>query len=604
MDRPPHFGQLGKPRYRKPLKRPWGLDSEFMASGRKGAPEDVHSVQFSDGSLKKSVVLETAGDLRRWLANHRHIRAVYGFVVLPDLGSIQEWLGERHVDYRRRGVQLVGRVRYRGFKATVYDARPLLQSFGLRRLSDCGRVIGFPKLPKPEWLGLRAWKNDEEYQRFLEYARADAVITARIIQWLRDNFDADPMLHASAGTLARDRFLLPKRLARVKNTVIMPPLERKVKNCCYAGRSEGFVVGFSPGIVYNDVKSLYPCSLVATRALEIVDAEPCDSADLAVGPDVALDDMRYGWLEGVFRADNDLWGLPLRGGSNFYANGVISGFYHTFDLCAAKAEVIAVAHAYRPIFRRTETHDKYSELLVNRLEGRLGANESKFAKAVLNSLTGKLGQSHPIARTSNFFAYSTVLAHSHLIMSRLFDRCSGKIYAMDTDSIFTKTDMSGKHFELSDGENSVPVVMDVKGSGDLSFFRSKNYILKPGGGSRVVYGRHGWVYFIEDFLRLAGGTATELHTRKDIKHTLLTRQWEARKMAKGRWRTVPVRLNLDKLKQLLTADLKRKRPGYDSYGLVMERRNVASRAWKYEELMQMRGENPLGYPKILGYRYR
>jgi len=96
---------------------------------------------------------------------------------------------------------------------------------------------------------------------------------------------------------------------------------------------------------------------------------------------------------------------------------------------------------------------------------------------VLNSLSGKLGQAHPIARTSNFFAYSTLLAHSNLVMSMLFDKCP-RVLVMDTNSIFPKTNMGGKWFELTDGERSIPIVMDVKGKGDLAFFRSKNYILK------------------------------------------------------------------------------------------------------------------------------
>ena len=60
----------------------------------------------------------------------------------------------------------------------------------------------------------------------------------------------------------------------------------------------------------------------------------------------------------------------------------------------------------------------------------------------------------------------------------------------------------------------------------------------------------------------------------DIKHTLMTRQHEALKMAKGRWRTKPVVLKLDKLKALLSADAKRKRETFDSYDLVMNHKSI------------------------------
>ena len=100
-----------------------------------------------------------------------------------------------------------------------------------------------------------------------------------------------------------------------------------------------------------------------------------------------------------------------------------------------------------------------------------------------------------------------------------------------------------------------------------------------------VVGRHGWQYFYEDFLKLQDGSITELETRIDIKHTLLTRVKEAQKLATGRWRTKPVTLTLEKIKSLLKADLKRKRGNNDSYGLVMEHRSEPSQAWSYTDLL-------------------
>jgi hypothetical protein len=563
----------------------WAFDSEFMACGLAGHPEDVHSVQFSHGTPGDAVVLESAASLKAWLNAHRYIKVAYGFVIHPDLGSIGEWIGDEHVSYKARGSQLTGHIKYGGADITVYDARPLLQNFGFRRLEDCGKVVGYPKLAKPDWLGLRGWESEAEHQAFIEYAKADAVISSLIVSWLKSHFGADPALHASAGTLAGHEFSLPRRLTRSKNTVKLSPLERAVRGVCFAGRSEGFVTGFTPGVVYNDASSLYPVCLVATRALGITGAEPCDPGDLVVDSD--LENPHYGWLEGIFSTDNDLWGLPMRGSNNFYPIGTVQGLFHTFDLAAAKAEVLQISHAYRPTFDTVmpAAHGVYRDMLVKRLDGHLSEDDNRFSKAVLNSLTGKLGQGRPhIAVTSNFFAYSTILAHSHFVMSKLFDRCPTPILGMDTDSIFSATDMSGKHFEIA----GLPLYLKAKGRGDLVFFRSKNYILNEG-----VYGRHGWQYFLEDFFKLLDGP-TELVTRLDIKHTLLTRQWEALKMAKGRWRTKPVTLDLHKIKALLKADKKRARRSYDSYQLLLDRKNADSVAWRYEDVMTMKiGLDPL-----------
>jgi hypothetical protein len=568
----------------------WGFDSEFLASGKINEPSDVHSIQFSNGSAENTVFLDSAGSLKDWLYNHHRIKTLYGFVILPDLGSIEEWLPKGSVTIKTRGCQTIGSIKYRSFNAKVFDSRPLLQSFGIRRLADAGDLIGYPKLDKPDYLGLRAPQTVQEKQAFIEYANADAVITSRIIKWLNEKFNADPKLHTSAGTLARDAYQLPKRLKAEKKTVQLSPLETLVKNNCFAGRSEGFRTGWMQNAIYNDVRSLYPCSLSVTHALEITGVRPCNPNELDLE---SLDTLNYGWLQGTFQTNNQLWGLPLRGRNNFYATGTINGFFHTFDLMAAKAKPLYISQAFKPIFTFSPLHEQFVKSTLDRIEGRLKGTEKMFAKAVLNSLTGKLGQSHPIAKTSNFYAYHSILAHSHALMSQLFDRCTSEVLAMDTDSIFSFNDMSGKWFELNDGNYSIPISMDVKGKGNLSFFRSKTYIMKT--ENDYVIGRHGWQYFYEDFLKLHDGTLTELLTRQDIKHTLMTRNREAQTLAKGRWRTKPVTLTLEKIKQLLKADAKRDRKAFDSYGLVMEKKSCPSRPWQYENLL-LSSDNLIGYP--------
>lgn len=568
----------------------YAFDSEFLASGRAYAPEDVHTVQFSDGS--DSVVLEDAKSLKDWLANHRNIKVLYGFVVLPDLGSVEEWLGSNCVKVHKRGVQTVGLIKYGSTRIRVYDTQAMAKSLGFKNLAQVGDYLGLPKLPKPDWLGLRKWRTEYERQSFLRYARIDAIITAKFAQWLINELKADPMKYASAGTIVKEVFKLPRRLKG--RPIQLSPLEALVKQrATFAGRSEGYATGFTKDVFYNDVSSLYPCSIVATQCLRIKGIQQCDPRDLTISQD--LNDLRYGWIEGIFSSDNDLWALPIRAKNNVYVVGnQIYGLYHTFDLSASKAKVLHVLRAWKPIFGdKTFYTRKYADLLALRIDKPLTSEMKHYTKAILNALSGKLGQSHPIASTSNFFAYNTLLAHSHLVMSMLFDKCTSKILAMDTDSIFTHTDMSGKYFDITDGEHTIPINIGVKGKGDLAFFRSKRYILK---GEIDAIGAHGWRYFLEDYLKMFNGDITELTTRQDIKHTLLTREREALRMAKGRWRTKPVTLDLAKLKELLTADPKRNRATYDSYQLVMDRKSTPSRAWRYEDLLTME-QNPIGYPQ-------
>jgi hypothetical protein len=200
-------------------RKVWAFDSEFLMSGRAGHAEDIHTVQFSDG--ENAYVVESADDLKAWLLNHYRIGTLYGFVALPDLGSVSEWLGSSAVQIKKRGTQTTGWIRYGKAKIHVIDAQPMLSSFGLRKLADCGDMISYPKLNKPEWLGKRAWLGEAEHASFIEYAKADAVITSRIVRWLIENYGADPALYVSAGTIAAHEFEFPRRLKQVKNRVLI-----------------------------------------------------------------------------------------------------------------------------------------------------------------------------------------------------------------------------------------------------------------------------------------------------------------------------------------------------------------------------------------------
>jgi len=604
------------------MRKIWGFDSEFLVSGKVRARGDIQTIQFSDGLNSKALpfpldpenghtfVLENAEDTKDWiLRHHKSLKTVYAFVALCDIGSLHEWLGERAIKAYRRGVQHRATVKYGKARFQIYDAQPLLKSFGFSRLSDCGNFLGIPKLLKPNWLGQRDPQNREEHEYFLKYAARDATVTSRIVKWMIRKYNADPAELPSSGTLARKIFRFPRRLNRKKKTVFMSPFEQYVKQSTFAGRSEGFQTGLTRDVFYNDVGSLYPCSMVAIRALMIKSFKRCRSSDLDYSGKLDItehEQSQFGWIEGVFRTKNDQWGLPHRGFRNLYMTGdTIYGLFNTFDLGAAHVQVLTASKCWKPIFRSDRSsHDKFTRMLLRKLCGEVDKTEKRYIKAVLNSASGKLGQSHPQpATTSNFLAYNLLLGHSHLIMSRLFDEClklGSKPLAMDTDSIFSTVDMSGEWFKISDCYgNCVPIKMDVKGSGDLAFFRSKRYILwdksKPFVfGKNPCFGVHGWRYWIEDYLKLFNGTVTELDTRMNVKHTLLTRIKAAQKLILGHWRTRPEHLDLAKIKELLTADDKRKRTNYDSYQLVMDRKNVSSQAWNIDDYFDSAEWNYLG----------
>jgi hypothetical protein len=562
----------------------WGFDSEFLPTGTAGDPACVHSVQLSDG-LDDHYFLESGEDLKKWLRSRaRSLTEIFGFNQLCDLGAIKEWLPIGAVEVVNYRGKTVGKIRYGSTHVRAYDTMPLLVNFGLRRLADVGDIVGVPKLSKPAFLGLRKWQTQQEHEAFEAYAVADAVITSRATNWLLEQ-GCDPRKHASAGSLAADYFDFPKRHRRVKGRIMMPPIERAVAQSTYAGRSEMFTTGYTPYAVYNDVKSLYPCSIFATRALTIKDVQPCEPDEITISSD--LNNPNFGWLVGCFETRNKMWGLPIRAKQVTYVVGKVTGMFHTFDLAAAKAKAHWVAKAYKPVFdqSRNGAQDRFDRMLLDRVEGRLGDRKARYAKAVLNSTYGKLGQSHPEAPTTNYPAFSTILAHSHLIMSKLFDKCPTPILGMDTDSIFSATDMSGKYWNLTDGELTLPIVMEVKGKGELASFRAKSYMMREKGKPIRVYGRHCWHYFLEDYFKLWDKVEFPFTTRIEVKHTLKTRQKAALRLPLGFWNKKPVKLTRDKVRELLKADLKRARRTYNSFILFEQRKNQQSEPYVLDEIL-------------------
>jgi DNA polymerase family B len=533
----------------------WAIDSEFMMSGRKAHATDVHSIQFSNG-LDSSTFIETASQLKQFFWKHNYIKKMYAFNLAPEVGSLRAMLGESYSTHQE--ANKLGTVKFHklhnkkichiklpnnncgGFDCKIYDIQPLCHNLGFRNLKSLGKYLGFPKDEPPQWIGIRKWITPEEKETFVKYSLRDAEITSMAARMLKEKWNIDPEIHASVGTVAKEVFNFPVRLEKRENTnqFIIPPLEDRVRRSTFGGRSECFKTGYMEGIFYNDVKSLYPSSMLATRCLQITGAKECELSELDITGKVA---DAYGWIEGYFETNNELWGLPRRAKNNIYMTGTFPGFYNTFDLAAAKAKIIHAEVCFKPTFNPDATyHEKLSKMYFDKLSGKLSKEEAIFAKAVMNSASGKLGQgtsywkgassesgSFPAA-TSNYFAYNTLLSHSHFTMSRLYDLCKSLPVYTDTDSIMIDYDMSGTTFYYSDGVRDIPITLDVKSFGDLSLFRSKRYILDiskdADGYTKDGFASPGWKYNRESFLVFRYGDISHIDTHFKSKVPLILGQ--------------------------------------------------------------------------------
>ncbi len=434
--------------------------------------------------------------------------------------------------------------------------------------------------------GQRKPRTPEEWAWYDERVRQDARLTSKAAEFLftvlLPKFVKNPKTKQfySWGTIARRALEFPQVNVRMGRRVIVKDLHLLIHESAeFAGRNEAFSVGALPPSYYLDVKSLYPVSIVASDALRIIDVEPMTRRELGVISEPSDADP-YAWLSGSFSSANDMWGLPARTQErNYYVTGELTGLFHTYDLEAAKAEIRHLHFGLKPVFTDDRAlHDRYAKLTTQRVEGSITDVVERMAtKEVLNASLGSLGMSRPQPSTrSNFPSYSTGLAASHLIMSRILDMLPKPIHYMDTDSAFIATKRTGTMFQLTDqtGEWTVPVILDEKGYGEHPLiFRSKHYYLNPD-----EFAIHALQFEIKDWLRIVQTLPTETVVTRQIRGTIRTRSRKASECQFGRWYYESLERRLHELIATFQADEKRIRETYDSYGLARQGRWIPSRA--------------------------
>jgi len=325
--------------------------------------------------------------------------------------------------------------------------------------------------------------------------------------------------------------------------------------------------GYNENIYYNDIKGQYSVSALITEVFKIIDAIPCDLCDLDFSNDLSNVD-NFGWIEGYFTC-LDNWGMPIkRNGRNYYitTDEPIYGIYHTFDIIASKMKIHKVISCWRAIKKDCYAHKKYSETYRERIKSK---NKYKNAelKLILNSATGKLGQKKPVlAAHTNFFAYTTVLSYAHMMLRKLADE-TNIVIGCDTDSIFSDDDLT---MEL-DKINGYSIRSDLKGYGDLVYFRSKLYTyldLKNYAGHAIKYNHNDF------FQAILSHEMNKLFYQKT--HTFKSRDGQVQDIPFGYW----IRNSeIPNYEMLLKADTKRQRENYNSLQLFLDKERSESKSY-------------------------
>lgn len=600
----------------------WGVDTEFLSGGLK-RQNDVHSIQLSDGHDQHFFFMDKT-ELQQWFWRFKP-DILFTWTVRPEFGSLKSWgfIGTNpyNKDFDRVQRFYVDWLGVRGGKhrTLVFDIQPFFKQMrykkhGLGNLAAIGEFLSdfynedLRKLQHPlgDQFGMRSPTTPDEWEAMKVYGIRDSVICSRAAEWfveyiIKKYVGAINIKRLfSWGTLAKFFCNFPelwvvRYYGRGKKRVYVNAAQIEIhRRAQFAGRNEALWTGRVPKLYYNDIASLYPCATCWTNALEIdAQLEPLTKRELKqISKPEDFEKVTgspYGWLCGRFTTDHDVWGLPVRSetlGRNFYVVGTVpNALFSTFDLLAAHAKIETLYYGYKPVFHKNPEQQRYIDLTFKKLEGDYANIPEKYAiKGILNAATGKLGQAKPIAATSNFAAYSTIISTSHYINSLIFDKLDETVYYVDTDSFFMKRAINKTMLNLKNERynTTVPIRVELRAESDdigTIIFRSKHYYQ-----NETTYTVHAWKWFINDWLEIIKKLPENVNVKRQIARTFKTRDRKAQELQIGRWKELTERFDINKLTRLFRGDDKRIRCNYDSYDLAQQNRAVDSRAWTYRAL--------------------
>jgi hypothetical protein len=628
----------------------WGIDSEGLGAGLDVGTDDLHSIQVcSSAGEKTGRAFKSKQEFLAWyngLTSAQRPKMFHAFTLTYEFGSLaawellgasnargkfpwQNWLEEPKNLFWIQPVQK---------KFPVYDVRCLFgtlakdkqQPSSLRSLGDYLSKfysVDCQKLSHPlgDDFGLRG-PTETEWPEFAKYGIRDAYICALAGKWLHDIVvkgwlkGAVPLESLfSWGTVAKFYLDLPKVghvRYRDKDGAAVVGYDsewfyRIQREACTAGRSDAFVTGLCGKLFYNDVSSLYPISAIHTQCFLIRDIQEWQGDKTRLlGPMTAekfyeVTDHPYGWIQGDFSTQDDLWGLPIRRrDQNWFVTGdnFRSFLYHTLELEAANAQVEHVSHVLLPVFvdltdltffKHVESMRRYEALTTTKLEGQFSSPvEKECIKATVNSGTGILGQSRPrIVETTNPLAYSTLLGESHLIMSQIYHKYDSPAHPIaygDTDSFFWDQPVEATigflepyptlPFQI---DKPLPLTISVKGTSRLEgcvIFRGKLYYQSETGQAFS-----GWKPEPRSFREIVENQLQECEVVRQTTRKWRTRDKSVTHLRVGRWWLQKERWDLSKIKRIFRADDKRCRVSRDSYQLFIDGQSQTSRAWTLEE---------------------
>lgn len=306
----------------------------------------------------------------------------------------------------------------KGEKRTYTDrSLKFIDTFSFLKTSveKMGKILGIPKLPKPDFLGERP-KTDKEKKILEEYNLRDSYITYRFIQFLQRTFnDMGAKLKVTIASTSMDLY----KRKYLTGEMMQPSRDimEYLFNGYYGGRCEAFVRGgVSPDVHLRgyDVNSLFPTCMLGHYP------DP-NKVSFIKRPSKHIIDENEGVACVTIESPKHLIPyLPFRTKDKLlFPTGKLRKSYYTFfeirEALKRGYKLLAVHDAVcypdtiRPFKKFVE------DLYAKRLEFQHDGDEREYAvKLLLNSLYGKFGQQ---IREKEVIVHESKMTYNHLIRS-------------------------------------------------------------------------------------------------------------------------------------------------------------------------------------------
>ena len=271
-----------------------------------------------------------------------------------------------------------------GYVWKVYDLLNIFTNWNLKKL---GEFLNFPKLQKPEFLGLRKPKSIKEWQQFRKYAMTDAKICYQAGKWLLENFNTIRLTAPSLSFYVYNR--------DYKRYPIYPTwsdnIIQKIRLAYKGGRCEAWIRGSPDKKIYvYDVVSLYPYVMANYKY-------PLAISNIKEKTDVDL--SKEGIAECTVYQDADIPFLSYRmftADGNYklvFPNGKYTSYFTYPELRYFEWANIGKILKVHRAFEIEGSNYIFSDFINCYFDKKQSdASNTAFWKLFLNSLYGKFGQ--------------------------------------------------------------------------------------------------------------------------------------------------------------------------------------------------------------------